>query len=224
MLARRLAGLLVGALALTAACTAAPAPDRAAPSGTPPVADEPSPEPHTPLAVHALTSAELQSRWWDWATSVAEERNPVTDQDGHLCGQGQRDDVWFLAGTTGGAVTRTCNVPVGLPIAFPLVNLFGESSDCLEFMDSAQGSATLDGRELTAEALGSTPIRMYPQEGNPFTSGEGSVNTHSCGLWVRLDPLDPGSHELTLRGRSGAFTTSVDYHLKVARPVPTNAA
>ncbi|MFI8086137.1 signal protein [Kitasatospora sp. NPDC086009] len=222
MLARRLAGLLVGALALTTACTSAPAADRTAQPALP-ATDEPSPEPSTPLAVQSLTSPELQSRWWNWATATAEDRNPVLDQDGHLCGQGQEDGIWFLAGTTGGAATRTCTVPVGVPVVFPLVNLFGESADCLEFMNAAKGSATLDGRSLTPEELGSTPIRMNPRKGNPFTTTAGPLNTWSCGLWVRLDPLAPGSHELSLRGESGTFSTSVDYRLQVARPTPTNA-
>ncbi|MEE1787797.1 hypothetical protein PUR71_33545 [Streptomyces sp. SP17BM10] len=125
-----------------------------------------------------------------------------------------------LAGTTGGTARRSCTVPVGVPIAFPLVNLFGQASDCYGFMDAAKSSATLDGDSLTPETLDATPIRMYAVPGNPFTS-KTQANTWSCGLWVRLDPLTPGSHELTLRGESGAFSTRVDYRLDVADPTPT---
>ncbi|MEV7025219.1 signal protein [Kitasatospora sp. NPDC093558] len=214
----RLAALLAGALALTAACTNSPAPRPAAST----TEAEPSPEPSTPVAVRKLTSAELQSQWWTWAASTVKARNPVLDQDGRLCAQGQKDGIWFLAGTTGGTVQRSCTVPVGTPVAFPLVNLFGQASDCIEFMDAAKGSATLDGSPLTPEKLDATPIRMYAVDGNPFTS-EASANTWSCGLWVRLDPLTPGTHELTIRGESGSFSTGVDYHLDVTKPTPTGA-
>ncbi|MBV6699046.1 hypothetical protein [Kitasatospora aureofaciens] len=59
--------------------------------------------------------------------------------------------------------------------------------------------------------------------GNPFTGSETSQNTWACGLWVRLDPLAPGSHELAIRGESGSFSTAVDYRLEVVKPTPTGA-
>ncbi|MER7755593.1 signal protein [Kitasatospora sp. NPDC097643] len=227
---RRLAVLCVGALALTVACTSSPGP---APSRTPgaargavaasPSADDESPEPSPTVAVHALTSAELQSQWWSWAAAAAENRSPVLDQDGHLCGEGQKDGIWFLAGTTGGPAKRSCTVPIGVPVVFPLVNVFGTSSQCLDFMDTAKGGAVLDGKQLTPEPLPSTPIRMYTGEGNPFTGRQDSINTWSCGLWVRLDPLTPGSHVLSFHGESGDFATAVDYRLEVAKPTPTGA-
>ncbi|WP_327682714.1 signal protein [Kitasatospora sp. NBC_00458] len=226
MYPRRLVALLVGALAVTTACTGAQDPDPAAAdraaSSSPSAEDEPYPEP-TPVTVGALTSAELQGGWWNWAASTGEARNPITDQDGHLCAQGQAEDVWRLAGTRGGAARRTCTVPLGLPVVFPIVNTFGEASDCLEFMDGAHGSATLDGRALKAEELGATPIDLGTHDGNPFTGVEDHFHTWSCGLWVRLEPLPAGSHELSFQGGSGSFSTSVDYHLEVARPVPAGA-
>ena len=59
--------------------------------------------------------------------------------------KGQPGGVWFLAGSFGGRVTRTCTVPAGTPLVFPLVNLIGASGDCDAFMATAKGSAVLDG-------------------------------------------------------------------------------
>ncbi|WP_234327518.1 signal protein [Streptomyces sp. NRRL WC-3742] len=213
----RLAALLAGAVALTAACTDAPAPSPTPTSRS--AQTQSAPTQSATAQARKLTPAELQGQWWSWAASTEQSRNPVLDEDGHLCARGQKDGIWFLAGTTGGTVSRSCTVPVGAPIAFPLVNIFGQTSDCTDFMKAAKGSAALDGSPLTPETFDATPIEMAAVPGNPFTS-ETSAHTWSCGLWVRLDPLTPGTHELTLRGESGSFSTGVDYHLTVAERPP----
>ncbi|MFF0010369.1 signal protein [Streptomyces sp. NPDC005374] len=163
-----------------------------------------------------LSAADLQGRWWTWAASSVSESNPVSDQDGHLCAQGQASGIWFLAGTFGGAVKRSCTVPAAVPVAFPLVNLFGETGDCTEFMASAKGSAELDGKALEPERHEATAVRISAVDGNPLIRGEGHFRTHSCGLWVQLEPLTPGRHTLSIRGSSGSFATSVDYKLRVS--------
>ncbi|MER7703270.1 signal protein [Kitasatospora sp. NPDC097605] len=227
MNSRQPAALALGALLLTAlaACTSAPGPGPGSAASAPPLpGEEPAESPSPPVAVRTLTSPEVQSGWWGWAVSVETELSPVLDTTGRRCAEHQREGIWYLAGTTGGEVVeRTCTVPVGLPLLFPLVTTFGEASDCQDFMDTAKGSATLDGAPLAAEPLGATRIQLNGTPGNPF--GERIGNTWSCGLWVRLDPLTPGDHELTIRGESAAFdfSTGVDYHLRVAVPTPTGA-
>ncbi|MFC4057003.1 signal protein [Planomonospora corallina] len=158
---------------------------------------------------------EVQGRWWTWASSEPEKTNPVADPTGRFCDRNQPDDVWFLAGTFGGTVTRTCAVPAGRPIVVPLVNLVGDRVSCASFMASAEGSAVLDGNAVTPERLESDGVSVTGVEGNPLTGTSGSQDYHACGLWVRLPPLAPGEHTLVLRGASEDFTTGVDYTLAV---------
>ncbi|MGW0121297.1 signal protein [Streptomyces sp. NPDC003327] len=163
-----------------------------------------------------LASGELQERWWTWAASEPEGTNPVADPDGRSCGRNQPRDVWFLAGTFGGEVERTCEVPAGRPIAAPLVNLFGQRQDCAAFVRGARGTAVLDGKAVEPEVHGGAPIVVIGARGNPITGEEGRFGgVVGCGLWVRLPPLAPGRHELEIRGRSGDFTVGVDYVLTV---------
>ncbi|MFB6893270.1 signal protein [Kitasatospora sp. NPDC056327] len=229
MTSRRPAALLLGALLLTTACTSASGPGSAASAPAVPTtaADEPAESPRPPLAVRALTSAEVQYGWWNWAAGSRAGRSPVADPDGRWCAERQHEDIWYLAGTTGGdTVERTCAVPLGLPVLFPLVTIVGEAADCEAFMDRAGGSATLDGAPLPVEPLGATRIKLVSVAGNAFgATVTDSDNTWSCGLWVRLEPLTPGNHELTLRGESGrpGFSVGVDYHLRAAVPTPTGA-
>ncbi|MET8626712.1 hypothetical protein ABZW30_23635 [Kitasatospora sp. NPDC004669] len=142
--------------------------------------------------------------------------NPVSDQDGHLCAQGQKGGIWFLAGTFGETVTRSCTVPAGVPIAFPLVNRVGEAADCDAFMASAKGSAVLDGQALEPERYEATPVQVTGVDGNPLTQHGGRFGTRACGLWEQVEPLAPGSHTLSIRGSSGSFAVSVDYTLQVS--------
>ncbi|MFC7898573.1 signal protein [Streptomyces griseoincarnatus] len=162
-----------------------------------------------------LSSEELQGRWWTWASTEPAPTNPVGDEDGSACGRNQPEDVWFLAGTFGTQAKRTCAVPEGVPLAFPLVNMFGTPADCADFMSTAEGSAVLDGEKVDADAHQAESIEIRSGVGNPVTGTDGSFTAHGCGLWVQLPAPEPGEHSLEIRGRSGGFSVGVDYTLTV---------
>jgi hypothetical protein len=82
---------------------------------------------------YGMTYGEWSAAWWQWVYSIPAVRNPILDTNGANCAEGQVGKVWFLAGTSGGGpVTRTCDVPVGKAIFFPVVNVsFGSGIfDC----------------------------------------------------------------------------------------------
>ncbi|KUO19676.1 signal protein [Streptomyces dysideae] len=162
-----------------------------------------------------LSSEALQSRWWTWAMSEPEGTNPVADEDGSECGRNQPQDVWFLAGTFGAQAERTCSVPDGVPLAFPLVNLIGGPADCTDFMSAAKGSAVLDGKRVDSETIRGEAITARGVTENPITGTDGRFRVTGCGLWVQLPPLQPGKHTLTIRGQSEDFAVGVDYSLTV---------
>src|SRR5262245_19870660 len=68
------------------------------------------------------TFAELSAQWWQWAFSIPTSKNPLFDDTGVYCMVGQRDDLWFLGGSFSGPVTRTCTIPEGTSLFFPVVN------------------------------------------------------------------------------------------------------
>jgi hypothetical protein len=78
---------------------------------------------------------ELTAEWWQWVYSIPQPVddatggfvapfNPLLDTSGVSCMVGQRGSVWFLAGTNGsiGPVTRSCSVPEGASLFFPVIN------------------------------------------------------------------------------------------------------
>ncbi|MFK4267442.1 signal protein [Streptomyces milbemycinicus] len=188
--------------------SAAPSPSAPSPSAS---------SPSAPAAIR-LSPADLQGRWWTWAASEETSTNPVADEDGRSCHRNQPDDVWFLAGTFGGQVERTCTVPSGRPVAFPLINLVGDAADCADFMETASGTASLDGRDISPDRYLGTTITGTAAPGNPVTDSSGRFSGTGCGLWVQLPPLKAGKHTLKIRGRSADFTVAVDYALTVAAP------
>ena len=63
--------------------------------------------------------------WWQWALSIPEPVNPLTDTTGEDCAQGQFKPLWFLAGKLDSTpVERTCTIPAGRFLFFPAANVF----------------------------------------------------------------------------------------------------
>lgn len=75
---------------------------------------------------HGASYGEWAGRWWAWAWTQPRAVNPVFDKTGEFCAQGQSGSVWFLAGTfiekPPEIVTRTCTIPVGKALFFPVYN------------------------------------------------------------------------------------------------------
>src|SRR5260370_28636548 len=65
----------------------------------------------------------LSAEWWQWALSIPTSVNPQVDPSGDNAVVGQRGSIWFLAGVFGGGTaTRTCSVPQGTTLFFPVIN------------------------------------------------------------------------------------------------------
>jgi hypothetical protein len=171
--------------------------------------------PPSPSAPVDLGPGKAQGAWWSWAAGSPSGRNPVEDTTGEFCAAEQPDGLWFLAGTFGGAVSRTCEVPAGRTIVAPVVNQRGSKADCAAFMRGAAGRITLDGKSVPLKRWSATPITIVGVAGNP-ASDEGTVRAYGCGLWGVIPPLAAGPHKVAIRGRSGGFRTAVSYKLTVA--------
>src|SRR5258708_38388984 len=61
--------------------------------------------------VGGLTYGQWSAQWWQYAFSVTTFDNCPAESSGQM---------WVLAGTTGGAATRSCPDPTGKNIMFPL--------------------------------------------------------------------------------------------------------
>ena len=71
---------------------------------------------------YGLTYGEWTAKWFHGQTSIPKKDNPIADTTGVDCGLNQNGPVWFLTGTFGGSAERTCSMPAGTAILFPVSN------------------------------------------------------------------------------------------------------
>jgi hypothetical protein len=80
----------------------------------------------------------LTAEWWQWTASIPDvpsAPNPTSDTTGASCMVGQRGAIWFLVGAGaaggGGTAIRTCSVPEGTMLFFPVINsVYFNTPDC----------------------------------------------------------------------------------------------
>jgi hypothetical protein len=181
------------------------------------------------------TAEELAAAWWQWALSKPVEDNPGIGGD-PTYSEAQCDGTpvtptqgkqWFLAGTfNGDSVVRTCTMPVGTHLFFPVVNAVafpfsaGETEEnqreaVIDFINRVLSdpefsySVTVDGKEVKSNrivralsplftlTLPEDNIFTCPTCDPPFVVPAGEYEGASAdGLWVTLPPLPPGEHEI----------------------------
>jgi hypothetical protein len=186
----------------------------------------------------------LSAEWWQWLLSIPPAENPSLDPTGDKCVVGQRGSTWFLAGTFGGPVTRTCSVPTGKEIFFPVANsvFFDSPNRCGQgpeqlsvaemraildgFIAGVSGvSVELDGRPVRDQDLHRVRSKVFgialPEE-NLFDAGapcEAGIYSPSVadGYYVLLEPLAAGQHTLRFRAENPeeGFVIDTTYHLTV---------
>jgi hypothetical protein len=190
---------------------------------------------------YGIPYAEYAGIWNRWLVSVPQPVNPATDPTGKNCAQNQAGPVWFLAGTTGGSAERTCAIPAGKAILFPVM---GSECDyagypsvksepqlvvCAQADDNRAINlqATIDGTNLKQldkyRATSPHPINATFPANNLFGSPPGQTQLIGDGYWVFLQPLSPGKHELHFSGltpgnpTTGTTNFAIDaiYHLIV---------
>ncbi|WBB70437.1 hypothetical protein [Micromonospora sp. WMMD812] len=172
-----------------------------------------------PLPYPETSPQGLAARWVRWVAAHGPLKNPIRDETGEHAGHHQPPDVWFLGGTYGGAVERRCAVPAGRPLFFPAFNMWAwpAGPDDLPVVDGADGYASLDGVPVPVTVIGTpVPFEVRGALGNGVTSRGGAMPVSVWGLWARLDPPSPGSHEVAFGGTDGGgFRVEARYRIVV---------
>jgi hypothetical protein len=166
--------------------------------------------------------------------------NIVTDTTGKNCALDQAGPIWFLAGTAGGSVVRSCTVPAGKAIFFPLVanecsyaenpNLKSPSQliDCAKSADnnlkylqlSIDGVAIpdLEKYRVTSTQLFNFTFAKDNIAGAPPGPASGALD----GWFAYVKPLPPGNHtirfggaELSVTPGQPNYAVDATYHLTV---------
>lgn len=169
-----------------------------------------------PLPFATGSPEELAARWVRWVAEAGITRNPIDDDTGELAGDRQPADVWFLAGTYGGAVTRRCPVPAGRPLFFPVFCMWSSPADGdPPVVEGATATARLDGSALPVVEIGTpVPFDVSGPRFNAITRRRAPGPVQVWGLWCHVAGLAAGPHALQFDGSDGAgFRLSVRYEL-----------
>jgi hypothetical protein len=89
-----------------------------------------------PAPINSVPAGQTYGQWaaafWQWVLGVPDNKysarsehqrvNPLKDITGEHCAEHQIGDVWFLAGSWVGSVNRSCTIPAGKSLFFPLIN------------------------------------------------------------------------------------------------------
>jgi hypothetical protein len=167
------------------------------------------------------------ARWWQWGLSIPADDNPILDPTGEDCDAGQKGPVWFLAGTFGGPVERTCTVPAGKAILLPLLNWvlwYPEDNEWAVSLSVPGNTPTEVLRNLATELTDHTFALGCSVDGVPLAdllSLRGASSTAfaidladvidgyepgprkpavSDGHWLILAPLPRGEHTIVSQG------------------------
>jgi hypothetical protein len=172
-------------------------------------------------SVMGMSQGDWGAAWWQWALSIPADRNPILDPDGAFCGEGQGSGpVFFLAGTWVDLVEggRSCTVPAGQSIFFPLVNTeCSEAEDGTDWYCATEAACRecagrnantfdpdslvviVDGKnlkDLDQQRLQSAAYNFTLPENNILGEDETKSISVADGYWIMLDPLPPGEHTL----------------------------
>jgi hypothetical protein len=190
------------------------------------------------------TYGEWSARWWQWLLSIPEAKNPNLDKNGANCAEGQTGQAWFLAGTFGGsAAKRSCTVPAGKDMFFPILNgVFGQGvgdctgpSDCDPTALRKPAAANVDNPQLlevSIDGVGVRNVDQYRVTSPVFNAffPQGAIfgiapGTHgplvSDGYWLVVKPLSQGQHTIHITGvaspSAGGSIYEVTYRLTVTK-------
>jgi hypothetical protein len=192
------------------------------------------------------TYGEWSARWWQWTFSIPAATNPLFDETGAHCAEGQSGQVWFLPGSFGGTFDRACTVPPGKALFFPILNVaFGAAvgdceptkpgvpcdvttlrTDAAAALDSVTIEASRDGvplHNLTDYRVQSPVFSVTLPEGNFLDVLSGTYTPMiSDGYWLMIAPPSAGAHTIHFKGTItdgpfAGFAIEGTYHLTIGR-------
>ena len=173
-----------------------------------------------------LTYGDWSAEWWKWLLSSPIDSNPSTDTTGKYCNMNQNNEnVWFLAGTSGGYEQRKCSIPEGKAILvspievicsfaeYPELNTKEDLRNCAKSDQDAVKDVKLivDSipiKDLQKYRVQSSIFNVTLPENNVLGVPSQTTEAISDGTFVMLKGLPLGNHTLYASGFLADFTTS----------------
>jgi hypothetical protein len=158
------------------------------------------------------------TKWWQWFLSIPKEKNPALDTTGENCDINQDESgVWFLAGTVGGRVERTCFVPDGKAVLLPIIGFatsYAENPDLKTEDDLIRNAKSniddIQNRQATINGFGlndfdycrilSPPFNVILPQENVCNAPLGHTTAVGDGYWIFVKSLDYHKCQIRVAG------------------------
>jgi hypothetical protein len=172
-------------------------------------------------------------KWWRWFLSTPKDNHPAFDKTGENASINQIDqNVWFLAGTTGGTAERTITIPPKMSILFPIINVttsylenprLKTDQEMISFVDShmrdiARKEASIDGKTITISGdfrIQSPLFKFSFPPRNIYNVHPGSTTGVGDGYWIFLRPLSSGIHTINTSGACMSGRIQINTKIKL---------
>jgi hypothetical protein len=174
---------------------------------------------------YGVPFAKWTGKWWRWIRSIPRDTNPALDTTGQYCDVSQPyPNVWFLAGTFGGSVTRYCTIPYGNALLFPIITSvfsFVEDPDLKseeDLLNAARNDTdTVKQLNFTVDDIKFGQLDQFRVSSGIFDDIVDGVQTKlvSDGFWIFLRPPQMGRHTIYFVGENIDFFNQVTYNLSI---------
>lgn len=166
---------------------------------------------------NGLSYQEHAKNWWKWLISIPADKSPIDDTTGERCSTSQSNSssLFYLTGSGGGEIKRTCKIPEGMSIVFApsAVEMSDKEGKNVKIDDMhrvtkadqdsvTQLRLTLDGKPYSFDDLKKYRIHtdpfevVFPDKGI-FGVGEGGKSTIVAdGYYLITQNLTKGIHEI----------------------------
>lgn len=193
------------------------------------------------------TLAEWGASWWRWHYGLETTAHPALDLTGERCGVGQGGSVFFLPGTFEAFGNRTCRVPAGKHIFFPIVAQAYDNAgiprnehvspaelqrgvedylDSVIALELQVNDTTWALSDLGAYRVPATSFEYdLPMSNNllqymGYLDEAGRIESFHGGYYIMLDPLPVGSHRVFIGAEDADGTFEDRFTLEVYEPSP----
>lgn len=126
---------------------------------------------------YGKTYGDWVAAWWQWAVSLPAGNHPLFDT-APGCGKGQSGPVYFLGGKfcstdnpscSGGTASRTCSVPRGKALFFPILNVSCNSREAELGACPPAKPIISEMRAWTASLIAPSSGFLVTVDGSPVT-------------------------------------------------------
>jgi hypothetical protein len=166
---------------------------------------------------HGLTYEEHAKRFWKHLLSIPSDQSPIKDKTGEKCAVGQENSsspVFYLVGSNGSKVERTCTIPHGKGVLIPVMvvevsdqerpnateeelhKISSKDQDSVTSMYLRVDDKEYDKNYLSKYRIHTDAFDVVFPDNAIYNAAPGKSKAVADGHYILTDVLPKGKHEI----------------------------